>query len=382
MPDRRSTRVRPVHRPRLFGSVLALALGASGPLIGQAHAAKPIPADTLSTWQERMVEFGHDSGEALSALDDQDKRLNAQYYDAQWVFLRIAEFTGDKDPWHGYAEAAEKTYKRYLKGSEFRPQGFRKFPHGLFADWKINGDKESREYLLQMREKAPFSDPTSQYAQGWDQQRRSREVAYSLQTEVLAARAGAGEPRRMERFADMALRHIESWTTGKYVNDDPELQFCQSFMGGLTASALISYYEYTAENGKADKRVPKAVSSLADWLWEEMWVNNVDGTGYGAFKYVDPPREKVGSGGPAPDLNLLIAPMYGWLYYHTGEDRYAKRGDKIFAGGVELAKVEYGGKHFNQNYRSSFDYVMWRTAGNGGAAGNRPLGPTAAWGPQ
>lgn len=381
MPESQSRRARPIYRPLLSTLALTVALGTGGSLAGlnDAHASKPMPRDALAAWQEHMIEAGRHAGDQLRSLQDLDERLNAQYYDAQWVFLRIAEFTGESDPWSDYAKAAEKTYKRYLEENNFQVAGYRKFPHGLYADWKINGDDQSREYLLRMREQSPFSDPTSQMAEGWYQQRRSREVAYSLQTEVLAARAGAGEPRRMKKFADMALRHIEAWTTGNYINRDPELQFSQSFMGGLTASALIDYYQYTVKQDNPDQRVPAAVRSLADWLWEEMWVGNVDGSGYGAFKYVQPPIEGVGAGGPAPDLNMLIAPMYGWLYYQTSEAKYAKRGDKIFAGGVALAKIEYGGKHFNQNYRSSFDYVMWRAAGNGG--GEIPLGPTAAWAP-
>ena len=61
----------------------------------------------------------------------------------------------------------------------------------------------------------------------------------------------------------------------------------------------------------------------------------------------------------APDLNLLIAPAYAWLYRQTGDPAYRDRGDQIFAGGVKLAWL--GAKQFNQNYRWSFDYVRWRS---------------------
>lgn len=364
----------------LPSAVLAASIAVVGTGIsGNAHASEKLPAKVVQDWEQKMTEFGRKTGESLNTLDSQSARLSAQYYDAQWVFLRIAQYTGKKDPWQGYAEAAQETYKRYLDENDFQVAGYRKFPHGLYADWKLNGDKKAREDLLRMREDGSFSDPAGM--KGWFAQRRSREVAYSLETEVLAARAGADDPQRRKEFADMALRHIQAWTTGDYVKQEKELQFCQPFMAGLTASALISYYEYSAELGNPDKRVPKAVASLADWLWSEMWVGNVDGTGHGAFKYVAPPREKVGKGGPAPDLNLLIAPMYGWLYQHTGKAEYAKRGDKIFASGVALADMGHG-KRFNQSFRSSFDYVMWRAAGNGGPDKGRSIEPEVAWAPQ
>jgi hypothetical protein len=339
-----------------------------------------LPTNSIAEWERHMLEHGRATGETLTKLGGLDERLAAQYYDAQWIFLRIAQYTGDKQPWTNYATEAAKAYGQYMEESDFQVAGYRKFPHGLYADWKLNGDKQARQQLLRMREKAAYSDPSRDVAESWYKQYRSREVAYSLQTEVLAARAGADNPSRRERFADMALRHIKAWTERDYLTGDTKLQFCKPFMAGLTASALISYYEHTAELGNPDERVPKAIRTLADWLWDEMWVGNIDGSGYGGFKYIAPPQDGVGDGGPAPDLNQLVAPMYGWLYQYTGKAKYAKRGDAIFAAAVELAYLG-SGKLFNQNYRSSFDYLMWRAAGNGGSAKNRPISPTEAWPP-
>jgi hypothetical protein len=63
---------------------------------------------------------------------------------------------------------------------------------------------------------------------------------------------------------------------------------------------------------------------------------------------------------PAPDLNLLIAPLYAWLWKQTGNPSYRDRGDQLWQGGVEGAYLD-GGKQFNQNYWWSFDYVAWRS---------------------
>ncbi len=104
-----------------------------------------------------------------------------------------------------------------------------------------------------------------------------------------------------------------------------------------------------------------------------MWISGVGGSrgdwyphsnsALGAFEYVQPTIDGVGSEDPAPDLNLLIAPMYGWLYAQTGASRFRDRGDAIFVGGVGMASLKQN-KPFNQNYRSSFDYVEWRRTGS------------------
>ena len=62
----------------------------------------------------------------------------------------------------------------------------------------------------------------------------------------------------------------------------------------------------------------------------------------------------------APDLNLLIAPAFAWLYQRTGDTTYRDRGDQIFAGGVKGAYLD-GAKQFNQSYMWSFDFVKWRS---------------------
>jgi hypothetical protein len=96
-----------------------------------------------------------------------------------------------------------------------------------------------------------------------------------------------------------------------------------------------------------------ALERAADMMWDSMWIPADQ-----AFQYTD---RATSSGGmeKSPDLNMLIAPLYGWLYYQTGNIRHLERGDAIFAGGVRGAFL-HGDKQFNQSYRWSFEYVRLR----------------------
>ena len=320
----------------------------------------------LEQWESNMISYGHQWGsEFTDGSNDYITLLNYFYYDAERIYYQIADYTGEAEPWNTYAHAARSTYAKYLTDNDFRTSGYWRFPHGLFMDWERTNSSQARSYLIQLRDNAAFSDPdTNSWADGWFAQRYSREVAYALQNHMLAERAGeARMTERVNLYVDMALRHIESWTTGNWVTTNPDWQFVQAFMAGLTASALIDYHERSVELGSPDNRIPGALESLADWLWMNMWNHDVDGTGHGAFAHVTPRIEGVGSESPAPDLSLLIAPLYGWLYRETGASRHLERGDAVFEGGVELAHLN-GSKRFNQSYRASFDYVEWRAAGH------------------
>ena len=333
-----------------YSSFRTLSLGAQPPALAQ--------------WEEDMVTYGKQWGEAIRNENNYSTQLPMHYYDARRIHLQIADYTGDAEPWESYARAAGDVYDRYLRDNDFGTAGYMRFPHGLFIDWERNNNSTARNYLIRMRDNGAFSNPdTNNWADSWYRQRYSREVAYALQNHMLAERAG--EPRQTERvnlYADMALAHVEIWTTGNFIHSDSNWQFVQAFMAGLTASALIEYYERSVEIGSPDERVPEALETLADWLWDNMWVADVNGTGYGAFSHVTPRVVGVGSESPSPDLSLLIAPMYGWLYRETGASRFLERGDAVFEGGVMLADLG-GAKRFNQNYRNSFEYVEWRAEG-------------------
>jgi hypothetical protein len=211
-----------------------------------------------------------------------------------------------------------------------------------------------------MRDDPPFSDPFNGNG-AKDNAKRAREIAYALQSQIVAEKGG--EPRQereVEAFVELALGHIDIWLTGDWISSKDDWQEWTPFQMGLNASALIEYYERSVELGDPDERVLPAIKKMADFLWKEMWVDGAEGSEYGAFRY------RVYDGGSTSgatgDLNMLIVPMYGWLYKETGKERFLNRGDEIFGGGVDLAWLG-GGKQFNQNYRESFNFLRWRQEG-------------------
>ena len=331
-------------------------------------------------WKSNMVSFGENV--ATYIINDDNPRdflLDAFYYDAQYVFYQIGEFTGDTDKWNAYAIKAGQQYEsRYLTPNNYKIAGYWRFPHGIYEQWKRSGEVTLANRLKQLRDGPAYSDPlTNGYANTWYSQRVSREIAYAIESNILAEKAGVPRDQaRLDVYIDMALQHIDSWVSGNWIITNEDDQYVKPFMTGLTAGALIEYYEHLLSNGEANTRteaIIPAIKSIADWTWENMWVpdmggrspqlNDQGGTGYGAFVYMS--KQVAGKGGPnpAPDLNLLIAPHYAWLYLKTCEQTYKEKADLIFAGGVQFAYLGWG-KQFNQNYRKSFKFLQWREAGN------------------
>ena len=107
---------------------------------------------------------------------------------------------------------------------------------------------------------------------------------------------------------------------------------------------MIAYNETTP-----DPRIPYLLKTAADALRANSWDATVQG-----FRYENGDGTKL----QVADENLLIAPLYGWVYRYTGDVKYRTWGDEAFNGGV--AWGIYSGKFFTMSYRWSGKYVEWR----------------------
>lgn len=301
----------------------------------------------LAQWEAQMKQWGKFHGEQLlSGKLSFDQALDSVYYDGQYVFLRIYKYTGDSK-YLSYANKAGSIYRdQYVNPSKGFVQGFRSFTDGLRLDWELNRNSSSRAAVFTIAGKGAFTRPASALTQTVSAD-YSREVAYGIENYLDAQALGARNQPRLPLFVRQALGHLDQWfgSRGRRATLKP-------FMVGLTARALIKYHKQTG-----DSRVIPALRRAADLMWREMWVPQSM-----AFKYADR-NQGDDNTNPAPDLNLLIAPMYEWLYQKTGVLSYRSQGEAIFLGGVRQAYLG-NGKQFNQNYRWSFDYVNWRLGKN------------------
>ena len=351
-------------------------------------------------WEANMLAAGAQWGDYLTAFFPAQgtyQEATYTYYDSQRVFYNIAEYTGNAPLWEAYALEGERVYLNYtlysindFYGYDFSFPGYRRFSHGFLGHWARDPLAHGTEYLIKIRDNPAYSNPdTAGKANEWYWVRYSREVAYALSAHVNAEKAGlARNNARLPLYVAMALSHVNEWVTGQRGNPDEGYNRFAPFMAGLTSEALIEYYEWEAAQGNTpDNTIPNALQSLADFVWSStvvggsavglpMWVPDVGGTGFphndtggsgvGGFRYED--RLNTESPGDLttrvdPDLGLLLAPLYAWLYMRTGDVGYIDKGDLIWEGCVALASVDWNTKIFNQSYRWSFDYMKWRNQG-------------------
>lgn len=299
----------------------------------------------LSTWENHMKTYGTTYCNDTSMAAES----HAWYYDGEKAYFNAKDYAaaqgwtspyGSSD-WETCAQNIESAYKTQCNGSNCSVPGYHVFPHGLAEDYLRNNDASSKSALATMQSQAAFVKDSG----GRVLVRVSRETAYSLNAYVSNLRVSNTQSAYYSKAIDYALGHLDQWTVSEAVQRVP------SFMVALTCEALIKYNSYNP-----DPRVPPAIQKAADWLWTHSWRPNDPG-GEG-FLYEANTEEPVTN---FSDLDLLIAPIYGWLYKETGDPKYQVEGDAAFVGGVDHSYLG-DGKHFSQNYRWSTDYVNWRNS--------------------
>jgi hypothetical protein len=294
--------------------------------------ASPPPVPELATWESQMKSFGKKHCNLQSIQEAGIWEGGVWYYDGIRVFQQITDYTGDSsfEPCAGYVEAS---YRPYVLGANGGVPGWRVFPHGLAEDWVRTGDAVSRDAAIALSKSSAYAGHGGGVDPGL-----VRETAYLVNAYRIAQKLGEPEHPRYRRAVDFLLGHVDQWFVSK---TEP---YMQPFMVGLLSEALIDHYEQTQ-----DPRVPPAIRTAMDGIWEWAWVPSSN-----AFFYESTGDTSTGTS----DLNPLIAPAFAWLYRQTGDPTWQERADQIFVGGL-TAWLD-GGKQFSQSYRWSFQYVKWR----------------------
>jgi hypothetical protein len=358
-------RQRGVVRTAILAALLAIACNKQAPTTASSFSAAAAAAGIpeLEAYERNMRQYGSEAcqKDLMQASSSYDARLAATYYDGERVMLQIADYLRDES-FKACAAEAKTTYRdSYVMRPDLMGQvpGNWIFPTGMYLDYKSTSDPRSKQAVIALSRRGAFCAASNS---NLARTALSREVAYCGLTYIQSEQMGEPRlPRRDELFNYM-FAHLRAWIDASPDSRAPQpytasprcagKPYVQPFMVGLTLHSLIQLYSF-----EGDPRVPGAVKEAVDWLWEKHWVaadqsfvyeNCLDGPG-AAY-----PQQRG-----APDLNLLIAPAFAWVYMQTGDDKYRDRGDAVFAGGVTRAWLG-NAKQFNQNYMWSPDYVRWR----------------------
>jgi hypothetical protein len=260
------------------------------------------------------------------------------YYDGERVYYQIADATGDPS-WNTCALLEQNIYRANVLKNNGWIYGYEVFAHGLAMNYQRTGDPLSRQAVIELGQLSTYSSfPNAAWMIDWA---AAREVAYGIEAGLVDQSLGSAPTPYFQDQVEVLLGDFDQWFVSK------NAAYVQPFMVGLAAEALIQYW-----NVSSDPRVPAALQMAANQLWQQSW-----SAGCACFLYYN----GDGTTSQSQDLNLLIAPLYGWVFQQTGSEIYRNMGDQIFNSGVTGAWL-YGGKQFSQNYRWSDKYVAWRSA--------------------
>lgn len=342
-----------------------------------------------------MREYGRKRGAMFdpAANPDITATLGSYFYDSAWVFFQIGDHLKEPEPWHTYARWALRIYRdAYLVPNNYATSGYWRFPHGLFED-RRRGGQTTLDEIEALRDRPSYSSASvllrtygDSVSEGYNEG-LSREVAYALQANIAAERAGS--PRvteegraRVHWLVEFAENHLAEWRSQKF--HKPDGRFAP-FMFGLTAMALIEFIEWEEANDRDPNAawprdhwpdIETALQDFANWMRTEAKVQGGEFDGhpmwtYQPFKEGEFPAlryqdrsDQNGSPTLAADLNLLIAPAYAWLYMRTGNTESRDAAGGLFAAAVADNGAAFSSKHFNQHFRHSIQLIKWRRAGD------------------
>ena len=284
------------------------------------------------------------------------------YYDGIFVFHQIAQYTREKK-WLDVAAKCRRFYRDsyVIQSRKYGVDGWRNFTRGLYYDWIVLKDEVSRKTAIEMARKSRFSQIVhAAEVRRWDNNVDvSREVAYSINAWHVARDLGAPEFAGRDPYLDTALSHLDIWKA--YLTAYPNATYpgeqtakYQPFMFALTAEALIRVYERADTSDQDRARILAKIYDVAKLTYDKLYSDR----NHGFMSNTAHPKVYWGS------IDLLVVPLYGWLWHVTGERYFLDAGDKVWKNWIDYGWQEiagWGGKQFSQNYHWSFDYVRWRS---------------------
>jgi hypothetical protein len=212
---------------------------------------------TKSKWENTMTRLGTQWCSPSEVLDF-DNESQVWFYDGARVYFQIVDYTDDKK-WRDCALNIARQYRDYVLYWNGRVPGYKVHSRGLMMAWRRTGDASYRTALDLLSRNSPYA-----VTGGIIDYSGMRETAYVLEGYIAAEKTGL--PRNpllgtaatalIGQFAQLFLPYTVNKPVGAH----------QTFMDGLGAEALISYYQLTR-----DPRVPPTVKAMLDWIWTNAW---------------------------------------------------------------------------------------------------------------
>lgn len=317
---------------------------------------------------------GHlfDKQSSLTAPSGDGTGLLNTYYDGQLGAYKLADHFDDTETYYAYADQADYWYgERYVEAYGGSASGYWTFAEGFAERYLRRGDTNARnniQLLLEHASYVPFGDTSDDTL--------SRENAYALITHIQAERVGITlnetQLARRTTLYNNALGIIDQWTTGA-------ADYFRPFMGSLTAKALIEYYE----NVSPDAIIIPKLEALAALIQSTCW--DADAS---SWRYTN--RELYGNHSDtcgtalkpdcdlklAPDLNMLISPIFAWLWKHTGVGEYHEIFDAALAAGVPVYNPATG-QHVSGAWQGTWQIGAYSLAPEG-----KMIDQQTFWGPE
>jgi hypothetical protein len=310
------------------------------------------------------------------------------FYDGVGVYYNVQNLLNDGENWAQCRADVAQVYRDYVRrtgGSIFE---FMMFTEGAYLDYLDTGDAADLTLINELDNHmiAPY------HGNMVDVSYLQRETAYALKNAIYASALQQNNPRFNNTTAfwrDYALDHVLGHVDQICLSQNA--QYFESFMVGLDAEALIQYYDVVGH----DPRIPPAIKCLADYMYSSVY--NTVTSDPGSFPY-DKWRmltnAGVGNNGGScmVNLNMLIVPMYAWVFKNTGLSEYQTEGDEIWNHGVLFDGCQGGlaanltgpsgnsGKQFSQQYYWGPSYVAWRSSTETGSRSLLTIKPVAPTG--
>lgn len=300
--------------------------------------------------------------------------LLSTYYDGELGAYKLADYFGTTANYYDYADNLNTAYAvNYGRVYSWGVPGYWAFGEGLAERYIRRADASALSDLDDLCASAAYHVSGSLPVSNVDRHELSREWSYCVLNLIQLSRCQsltAGQiSRRDACYADL-LTILDDWAVGQTAS------YYRPFMGAILAHALISYYDHVASAGQKTT-IQSALATLATHTWDTCWDEAGQALLYTDRIGVNPPDAWASSedGNPAPDLSMLIAPWYAWLWMKTSDTAWRTKAESIFNGGLPIYSGSFwssgaylgtrsasnpNGKHINQQLvwgSKYFDYI-------------------------